>query len=76
LSSEKTTKETGLFLMAVLRFATDVTKDKLRNADFEGQIGAIRKSQAVITFEPNSMVVLDANENFCTAMGYTREEVR
>ncbi|WDE14437.1 PAS domain-containing protein [Thalassomonas haliotis] len=34
----------------VVKFATDVTKQKQLNADFSGQIAAISKSQAVIEF--------------------------
>jgi methyl-accepting chemotaxis protein len=32
----------------VIKFATDITEQKLRDADFEGQIAAINTSQAVI----------------------------
>jgi methyl-accepting chemotaxis protein len=35
----------------VVKYATDVTEQKLRNADYEGQIAAISKSQAVIEFK-------------------------
>src|SRR5687767_11310876 len=34
----------------VVKFAVDITANKLRNADFEGQLAAIGKSQAVIEF--------------------------
>ena len=34
----------------VVKYATDVTAQKLRNADFEGQLAAIGKAQAVIEF--------------------------
>ena len=34
----------------MVKYATDISADKLRNADFEGQIKAIGKSQAVIEF--------------------------
>ena len=58
----------------VVKFATDVTADKLRSADFEGQITAIGKSQAVIAFRMDG-TILDANDNFLATMGYAREEV-
>ncbi|MFX7914568.1 PAS domain-containing protein, partial [Acinetobacter baumannii] len=32
----------------VVKFATDITEQKLKSADYEGQIAAIQKSQAVI----------------------------
>ncbi|MER2264042.1 methyl-accepting chemotaxis protein [Methylobacterium oxalidis] len=59
----------------VVKFATDVTATKLRTADFTGQFEAISRSQAVIQFDLDG-VVLDANENFCDAMGYRVGEIR
>ncbi|OUC15056.1 MAG: hypothetical protein B0A82_08940 [Alkalinema sp. CACIAM 70d] len=47
----------------VIKFAADITAQKLHDADFEGQVNAIRKSQAVIEFSLDGEV-LDANENF------------
>lgn len=43
--------------------------------DFRGQVDAIRKSQAVIEFGLDG-VILDANDNFLNALGYTMAEVR
>ncbi len=54
----------------VVKYATDVTEQKLRNADFQGQIAAIRKSQAVIEFEMDGTIIT-ANDAFLDAMGYT-----
>ncbi|MEQ9138464.1 MAG: PAS domain-containing methyl-accepting chemotaxis protein [Thalassobaculum sp.] len=59
----------------VVKFATDVTEQKLRNADHEGQIAAIGKSQAVIEFALDG-TILNANGNFLGAMGYALEEIR
>lgn len=59
----------------VVKFATDVTQDKLRNAYFEGQINAIGKSQAVIEFDVDG-IILDANENFLNTMGYRLDEIK
>ncbi|CCD92506.1 conserved hypothetical protein [Bradyrhizobium sp. ORS 375] len=61
--------------IAVVKFATDVTATKLRNADLAGQIAAIGKSQAVIEFNMDGTVIA-ANENFLKALGYTLEEIR
>jgi len=58
----------------VIKFATDITAEKLKSADFEGQIAAISKSQAVIEFELDGTIIT-ANENFLGAMGYTLDEV-
>ena len=58
----------------VVKYATDITKQKVEAADQRGQIEAIGRSQAVIAFNLDG-VVLDANDNFCNAMGYQRHEV-
>ena len=59
----------------VVKYATLITDTKLRNADFEGQIAAIGKSQAVIEFTPDGKI-LQANDNFLKVIGYTQDEVR
>ncbi len=61
--------------LKVVKFATDVTEDKLRTADFEGQIAAIGKSQAVIEFGMDG-TILTANDNFLNALGYSLVEVK
>jgi methyl-accepting chemotaxis protein len=52
-----------------------VTEQKLKAADNDGQIAAIRKSQAVIEFNMDG-TIRTANQNFLDAMGYTLAEVR
>src|SRR5205085_9607066 len=47
----------------VVKFATDVTKQKLQTADVEGQISSIGKAQAVIAFNLDGTII-SANENF------------
>ncbi|MFM2043090.1 MAG: methyl-accepting chemotaxis transducer/sensory box protein [Pseudomonadota bacterium] len=59
----------------VVKFATDITADKLRDADLQGQMSAIHRSQAVIEFTPDG-TILSANPNFLATMGYGLEEVR
>lgn len=59
----------------VVKFATDVTDQKLKNAEFEGQITAINRAQAVIHFDIQG-TILDANDNFLAAMGYSLEEIQ
>jgi methyl-accepting chemotaxis protein len=46
-----------------------------RRADVEGQLAAINKAQAVITFELDG-TVRSANDNFLRTMGYSLEEIR
>jgi methyl-accepting chemotaxis protein len=59
----------------VVKFATDITAQKQRNADYEGQISAINKAQAVIHFALDG-TIQDANANFLAAVGYPLDEVR
>ena len=58
----------------VVKFASDITEQKLKTANFAGQIEAIGKSQAVIEFDMDGKV-LTANQNFLGALGYTLAEI-
>jgi methyl-accepting chemotaxis protein len=58
----------------VVKYATDITAAMIESADYSGQITAIDRSQAVISFDLNG-VILEANENFLKAMGYRADEV-
>ncbi|SEM50758.1 methyl-accepting chemotaxis protein [Luteibacter sp. UNCMF331Sha3.1] len=58
----------------VVKFATDVTEQRLRAADMEGRLAAIDKAQAVISFTLDG-IILEANDNFLATMGYERDEV-
>nr|WP_247257780.1 PAS domain-containing methyl-accepting chemotaxis protein [Pseudomonas moorei] len=44
-------------------------------SEANAKLAAISRSMAMIEFTPDG-IVLDANENFCSAMGYSVEEVR
>lgn len=44
-------------------------------AGVEAKLAAISRSMAIIEFEPDG-TILDANEQFCRAMGYSAEELR
>ena len=61
--------------MKVVKFATDVTARRLRAADFEGQLNAVSKAQAVIEFNLDGTII-KANDNFLNVMGYSLEEVQ
>ncbi|TCT05677.1 methyl-accepting chemotaxis protein [Aquabacter spiritensis] len=58
----------------VVKLAADVTARKRAQAEFESQIRAIDKSQAIIQFDLTG-IVLDANANFLNAVGYARDEI-
>jgi len=59
----------------VVKFATDITKQKRKDADFLGQLQAISKSQAIIEFNMDGTII-NANDNFLNALGYDLEEIR
>ncbi|WP_028133314.1 methyl-accepting chemotaxis protein [Bradyrhizobium japonicum] len=59
----------------VVKFATDVTAEKLKNADLAGQLAAIDKAQAVIEFNMDGTIIT-ANANFLGALGYSLAEIK
>lgn len=59
----------------VVKYSTDVTEARLRNADYEGQVAAIGRVQAVIEFGVDG-VITKANEHFLKAMGYRADEIQ
>ncbi|MET4172863.1 methyl-accepting chemotaxis protein [Bradyrhizobium sp. LA6.1] len=59
----------------VAKFATDVTAEKLKNADLAGQISAIDKAQAVIEFNMDGTIIT-ANANFLGTLGYSLAEIK
>ncbi|MGH1589390.1 methyl-accepting chemotaxis protein [Methylobacterium phyllosphaerae] len=58
----------------VVKFATDITRQRTEEADRAGQIAAIHKAQAVIAFDLDGTVI-EVNDNFLAAVGYARDEV-
>lgn len=59
----------------VVKYATDVTEQKLIDADFSGQLDAICKAQAVIEFDMDGTII-SANENFLNTVGYSLDEIQ
>jgi methyl-accepting chemotaxis protein len=62
-------------LIKVVKIATDITSEKQRASDLAAQIAAIGKSQAVIEFDLDG-TILNANDNFLQALGYSLAEVK
>ncbi|WP_043879480.1 methyl-accepting chemotaxis protein [Azorhizobium caulinodans] len=62
-------------VIKVVKFASDITERKRRTAEFEGQVAAISKSQAVIHFTLDGTIT-EANQNFLDALGYRLEEIQ
>ena len=61
-------------VVKVLNVLTDLTASMTRAAEDKSRIDAISRSQAVIDFSPDG-VVLTANENYLKIMGYRLEDI-
>src|SRR5258705_280381 len=59
----------------VIKFATDITAEKLGSMEDAGMIAAIGRAQAVIAFNLDGTVVT-ANENFLKTLGYSLGEIQ
>ncbi len=59
----------------VVKFAIDVTAEKLRNSEFESKVKAVDRGQAVIEFDLDGKVLM-ANDNFLRTMGYSLREIK
>ncbi len=60
--------------LKIVKFASDITADKMRSADAKGKLQAIDRSQAVIEFAPDG-TILHANANFLACVGYGLDEI-
>lgn len=58
----------------VVKFATDITEQKRKALDDQGQMDSIHRVQAVIEFDLDG-TIRAANENFLRTTGYTLPEV-
>jgi methyl-accepting chemotaxis protein len=61
--------------VGVVKFATDITAQKIHSMEDAGKIAAIGRAQAVIEFNMDGTIV-NANENFLNAMGYSLPEIQ
>jgi len=68
-------KDAGGNVYKIIEVATDITDQKMTSIDFEGQIQAISKSQAVIEFNMDG-IVRYANNNFLDLMGYKLDQIK
>lgn len=58
----------------VIKYATDVTDQQLRNAETQGELAAISKVQAIVEFELDGTIIW-ANDLFLGLVGYTNKEL-
>lgn len=61
-------------VLRIVKLASDITARKRRAIDVDGQLQALNRSQAVITFNLDG-TILDANDNFLSAVGYDWAEI-
>jgi methyl-accepting chemotaxis protein len=61
--------------LKIVKFATDITDQKLLQSDNKGKLEAISKSQAIIEFNLDG-TILTANANFLKTVGYSLEEIK
>ncbi|QYK13802.1 PAS domain-containing methyl-accepting chemotaxis protein [Shewanella rhizosphaerae] len=59
----------------VVKIASDVTQEKQQAERQEAIFDALNKSLAYIEFTPQGEII-DANANFCSAMGYSLEQLK
>ena len=60
--------------IGVVKLATDVTQQRIQQADQEGKIAAVDRVQAMIEFDLTGLI-LHANANFLNTFGYALHEV-
>lgn len=62
-------------LIQIIAISKDVTKSKINSLNIDGQIKALNKSQAIIEFDLDG-IILDANDNFLNIFGYELKEIK
>lgn len=58
----------------IVKFASDISAQKARSLDMNGQIAALHRSQALIPFAPDG-TILEANPNHLAAVRYGAQEI-
>ncbi len=61
--------------MKIVKQATDITAEKLKNVELQGISDAISRAQAVIEFTTSGEIIT-ANQNFLNAIGYRLDEIK
>ncbi|HAS0810030.1 TPA: PAS domain S-box protein [Enterobacter hormaechei subsp. xiangfangensis] len=61
-------------VIRVIKIAADISERVHSALEQEAVVNAINRSMAIITFNPEG-IVLEANENFVNATGYKRDEI-
>lgn len=61
-------------VIKIIKYAQDITENKVRSSEFESKVQAIDLGLASIEFDLDG-TILKANRNFLAAMGYTEREI-
>lgn len=61
-------------VIKIVKFASDISEQKAKFAEYEGKMNAISRAQAIIEFDLDGNI-LTANENFCATIGYSLNEI-
>jgi methyl-accepting chemotaxis protein len=61
-------------VLKIVKFANDITEDKLQSIDRQAKIEAISRAQATIEFNPDGTIIT-ANSNFLSTLGYALDEI-
>lgn len=61
-------------LLRFVKYATDITLEKHRAADFESIAAGLQRSLMLVEFDLDGLII-NANDNFLSLMGYSREEL-
>ncbi len=62
-------------VMKVVKFATDITNQKIAQQNIDRQLAEINRTQGTIEFT-NDGIVLIANSNFLNLLGYALDEIK
>ncbi len=62
-------------ILKVIKIASDITEQKIKNADFQAQLKAVSMSNAFIEFNLDGTII-QANNLFLQTTGYTLEEIQ
>ncbi len=62
-------------VVKVVKFASDITAQRVNDIEAQGKLDAIDRAQAVIEFTTDGRV-LTANANFLAAMGYALDDIK
>lgn len=67
-------KDTNGKVTKIIKIASDITEQVIKNQELQSQSEAVSRSMATIEFSPDGKIIV-ANQNFLDTMGYSMEEL-